>query len=67
MPSTSQPPEFEIGFKLTAWVRAESIDEALRWLLRDLEPKLEARLGFEGMRAVTFSNEHARGPDNTGR
>jgi hypothetical protein len=61
-----EPGEYEVAVKIAGKVKAGSMDAAYSWLLRYLEPRLEARLGLEGMRDLSFSQEHARGPDNYG-
>jgi hypothetical protein len=61
-----EPGEYEVAVKVTGKVKAGSMDAAYSWLLRHLEPRLEARLGLEGVRDLSFSQEHARGPDNYG-
>ena len=62
MSTTEAQEVFEIGLQVQGRLVADSMDDAAARILRELEPKLEAFLGLQGIALVSFSHEYAMRP-----
>jgi hypothetical protein len=57
---SQQPGSFALGLQFEGWIEADKMDDAFAFLIRELEPQLEAWLGLQGLTGVRFAHESTR-------